>query len=319
MSWKHRIVDLLIAVWLPLPARVLRFLRYRFRYFPLSKAVMIRAGVFPVIDHYHDAFYDPATLRDLRAPRPLPAIDFNLAAQIALLEALPEAPELAALPEAPTGDRGFHLANNMFEHGDAELWYQVIGHFRPRRIIEVGSGHSTKIARLAIDRAALTDPDYRCDHVCIDPFAPDWLDSLGPRVLRQKVEATSLDLFRQLERDDILFIDSSHVIRPQGDVLFQYLHLLPVLAPGVIVHIHDVFSPRDYPDTWLRDRVYFWNEQYLVEAFLSHNTEWEILLAGNMLMHEAYDLLKSRCLHLDRDREPRSLYIRRLSPRVPGA
>jgi hypothetical protein len=312
VSWMIRIVDAAIAFCVPAPAWVARRLRFRLRHFPLTRAAFVRAGVFPVIDHFYDPFYNPDRLKTGRAPRILPAIDFNLACQIALLEAFPAGIEFKCLT-ATDDPRQFHLANGMFEQGDAELWHQVIRHFKPARIFEIGSGHSTKVARLAIAELERTIPNYRCDHVCIDPYAPAWIDDLGARVLRQTVESVPLEMFMQLERSDVLFIDSSHVIRPQGDVLFEYLELLPSLAPGVIVHIHDIFSPRDYPTAWMKDRMYFWNEQYIVEAFMSHNKEREIIMSGNMMMHECFSLMKSKCVHLDSDFEPRSLYIRRTS------
>lgn len=314
MSWLIRIVDMLIAFCVPAPAWVARGLRFRLRHFPRTRAAFVKAGVFPVIDHFHDPFYRPDRLEKSRPARTLSAIDFNLAGQVALLEAFPDGSEFEHLA-APGDPRQFHLANGMFEHGDADLWRQVIGHFKPARIIEIGSGHSTKVARLAITDLEQASPGYRCDHVCIDPYAPAWLEDLGARVLRQPVETVPLEMFRQLERNDILFIDSSHVIRPQGDVLFEYLDVLPSLAPGVIVHIHDVFSPRDYPNSWMTDRMYFWNEQYLVETFMSHNDSWEVLLGGNMMMHERFSLMKSKCAHLDPDHEPRSFYIRRTTAR----
>ena len=97
-----------------------------------------------------------------------------------------------------------------------------------------------------------------------------WLNDVsGIEVLRQRVEQMDKQLFLELEENDILFIDSSHMIRPQGDVLCEYLEILPTLRPGVLVHIHDIFTPRDYPDEWLIDEVKLWNEQYLLEAFLS--------------------------------------------------
>ena len=77
--------------------------------------------------------------------------------------------------------------------------------------------------------------------------------------------------FAKDKKNDILFIDSSHIIRPQGDVLFEYLEILPILNPGVVVHIHDIFSPKDYLDNWIINDHLFWNEQYLLEAFLSFN------------------------------------------------
>lgn len=114
----------------------------------------------------------------------------------------------------------------------------------------------------------------------------DWLDGVsGIEVLCQKIEQMDNQLLLELEKDDILFIDSSHVIRPQGDVLCEYLEILPILKPGVMVHIHDIFTPRDYLDHWLIDEVKLWNEQYLLEAFLSCNSQFEIIAALNFLSY----------------------------------
>src|SRR5690606_29222842 len=99
----------------------------------------------------------------------------------------------------------------------------------------------------------------------------------GVEVLRKKVEDIPLEYFRQLQPNDVLFIDSSHVIRPQGDVLYEFLELLPDLPSGVFVHIHDIFTPFDYPEDWVKDHVRLWNEQYLLEAFLSFNRDFRIV------------------------------------------
>ena len=122
-----------------------------------------------------------------------------------------------------------------------------------------------------------------------------------------------MSFFSQLEDGDILFIDSSHIIRPGGDVLFEFLELLPSLNKGVIVHIHDIFSPRNYPEEWLRDSVKFWNEQYLLEAFLTHNSSWQILAALNYLHCNYYNELKPAAPFITRDRRPGSFYIQKLS------
>jgi hypothetical protein len=95
--------------------------------------------------------------------------------------------------------------------------------------------------------------------------------------------------------------------------LRAYLEILPTLAPGVMVHIHDIFSPRDYPPEWVHDCQYFWNEQYLVEALLTGNPAWEVVLAGNMMFHEERQLLAQCCVQLDPALEPRSLYVRRIA------
>jgi hypothetical protein len=129
---------------------------------------------------------------------------------------------------------------------------------------------------------------------------------------RQKVENVGARFFSELQENDILFIDSSHVIRPQGDVLFEYLELIPILNKGVIVHVHDVFSPRDYLKEILVDKVRFWNEQYLLEAFLSQNNNWKIMGALNYLSHHHYEKLKLVAPFLTPDAEPNSFYIQNI-------
>jgi hypothetical protein len=111
------------------------------------------------------------------------------------------------------------------------------------------------------------DPGYTCEHICIEPYEAQWLEKLDVTTIREPVERLDKSLFRSLEKNDILFIDSSHMIRPQGDVLFEYLEILPILQSGVLIHIHDIFTPKDYLEEWLSQEVRFWNEQYLLEAF----------------------------------------------------
>jgi hypothetical protein len=110
----------------------------------------------------------------------------------------------------------------------------------------------------------------------------------------------------------VLFIDSSHVIRPHGDVLFEYLEVLPTLKPGVLVHVHDIFSPKNYSARWLVQELRLWNEQYLLEAFLTHNDRWEIICSLNYLKHKQYDRLQAVAPMLTPTGEPGSFYMRRL-------
>ncbi len=112
----------------------------------------------------------------------------------------------------------------------------------------------------------------------------------------------------------MLFIDSSHMIRPQGDVVCEYLEILPTLKRGVFVHVHDIFTPRDYPAIWVKDQVRFWNEQYLVEAFLTGNRDFKIVGALNFLKHHHSDEIKRRFPALAAEfdaSEPGSLWIER--------
>jgi len=102
----------------------------------------------------------------------------------------------------------------------------------------------------------------------------------------------------------------THIIRPQGDVLQEYLSIIPSLQKGVYIHIHDIFSPHDYPNEWIKDNVLFWNEQYLLEALLTGNATIEIVAALNLLKHNYYEELHKVCPYLTLEREPGSFYLR---------
>jgi hypothetical protein len=277
---------------------------------PLSKKALLSVGVFPIRDHYYEPLFNPRHLRKpLSDERQLPGIDWNVEGQLEILKSFDFPQELEGIPENFVSETTFHFGNGAYESGDAEYWHDIIRLKKPAKIIEVGSGQSTKMARLAIQANQRENASYHCRHICIEPYEVPWLEKIGVEVLRKKVEDVGVEFFRQLEANDILFIDSSHIIRPQGDVLFEYLELLPTLNRGVIVHIHDIFSPRDYLAGWVVSGVRLWNEQYLLEAFLSFNSTWKILGALNFLQHNHYNLLKEKCPKLTPDREPGSFYM----------
>lgn len=282
------------------------------RRLPASTKALKRMGLFPIRDHYYRPLFNDAHLRrPLSEPRSLPGIDWRHAAQVSLLGKLEFADELRALrlDQRPASDLDFYMRNHFFESGDAEFLYALLRHLRPRRVLEVGSGHSTKIARLALQANARETGDQP-EHVCIEPYEQPWLEKLGVEVVRERVEDVGLGPFARLEASDLLFIDSSHMIRPQGDVLFEFLEVLPQLASGVYVHVHDIFSPRDYPDQWVRRDVRMWNEQYLLEALVSDSDRYEIVAALNYLKHTEYDRLAAVCPYMTEDREPGSFYMR---------
>lgn len=295
-------------------ALVLRKIRFDgISRYPRIRKMLIRLGVFPITSHYYEPAFDLAYLRKpLSEPRALPGIEWNETGQVELLKRLDFREELARIPAVSSDSLEYFYNNNNFGSGDAEFLYGMIRIFKPQRIIEIGSGHSTKLARRAILENVRDDAAYRCRHVCVEPYEMPWLESLGVEVIRQPVETLPVSFFQTLRANDLLFIDSSHMIRPQGDVVFEYLELLPVLAPGVIVHVHDIFSPRDYPASWLIDEVRLWNEQYLLEAFLTHNSDWKILLAANYLKHACYELLAERFPLLTPEKEPGSIYLVRI-------
>jgi glycosyltransferase involved in cell wall biosynthesis len=276
-----------LALALFVPA--LPFLRYaapRRATLPAVRGLLDRAGVTIVANHYHEPTYGAEHIfRDPQAPRGLVGIDWNLDGQRQLLAQFDFAEALRGLEGRRCGGRTFHYSNGYCGPGDAEALYCMIRHFKPRRIVEVGCGQSTIVSHLAIADAMAADKAYSCRQICYEPYENPWLEALGVEVKRELIEKSDLALFKSLSAGDIVFIDSSHALRPMGDVEFEFLHILPNLPKGVIVQVHDIFSPRDYPAQWLNVERRFWNEQYLLEAFLSFNDEFEIICSLNHLMH----------------------------------
>jgi hypothetical protein len=296
-SWLGPVLDPLLAPVSALSARQLKLVRrIGLLGLPRTAAALRRVGIFPVRDHYYEPLIDPKHLRHpLDVPRDLPGIDLRIDAQLALLARLRYADELHAIPVEGGGPGRFAWDNGTYFFTDAQFLYGMIRLHRPRRIYEVGSGNSTLVARLAIAANQGDDPSYTCEHVCIEPYEMPWLEGAGVRVLRQRVEELDPSFFAALAADDLLFVDSSHMIRPQGDVLFEIQRVLPRLAPGVLVHVHDVFTPRDYPAEWIDRRQLFWNEQYLLEAFLACNPRYEVVAALHHLSVEHPTALAEAC------------------------
>lgn len=311
----RRVIDLVASAagWILGP--VLRVLAMQRGKLPRFQEVSDRFGYQLRSTHYYEPAYALADLPTVTVgERDLPGIEWNEAGQLELLARCHFGEELQAFPLDPPGTTSFGYRNRMFEFGDAEMLYNVIRLARPERLIEVGCGSSTLIAQAAIRANQREDPEHRCDHVCIEPYENDWLESLDVAVERERVERVDLDRFSALAAGDIVFIDSSHVIRPYGDVLRLHQEVLPRLAPGVWVHVHDIFTPRDYPEPWLREQRYLWDEQYLVESFLAFNDRFEVVSALNWLHHHHPDELHRACPVLGGhpDHEPSSLWLRRV-------
>lgn len=178
-----------------------------------------------------------------------------------------------ALPQEANGaGDGFYLRNGWFEPVDAEVLYSVVRHYRPQRIVEVGSGFSTRLTRQAIRDGGLSTRI-----TCIDPLPRADIQAYADRHIASRVEAVPVaDIAGQLAENDILFIDSSHKVISGGDVPFLFLEVLPQLRSGVLIHVHDIFLPFEYPETVI-DLRWDWAEQYLVHAFLAYNGAFEIL------------------------------------------
>ena len=173
---------------------------------------------------------------------------------------------------------------------DAALYYSLIRHLAPKRVIEIGSGQSTRIANLAFTRNQAENKQGRL--TCIEPNPERLLDQKQEiELLQQKVEEIPRDYFACLEANDILFIDSTHTVKFGSDVCYEFLEILPTLKPGVWVHVHDIFFPNDYPAEWILERRLAWNEQYLLEAFLSFSNAYSVEIATHWLSLDYPDVV----------------------------
>ena len=278
--------------------------------------VLKRMGVFPLIDHYYEPLFNDQHLKsELSKLRKLPGIKFNEDAQIGLLKQLNYQNEFDHFLKKEidkSSFSSFKINNGSFAPGDSEFLFNFVRHIKPKKIIEVGCGETTKIIQAAIEfNKNENEANNVCSHICIEPYEQPWLENFSNiELIRKKVENIDLKLFHDLKAGDLLFIDSSHMIRPQGDVLFNFLSIIPSLKKDIYVHVHDIFTPHDYPDAWVKDQVRFWNEQYLLEALLTGSDKLEVVAALNLLKRNYFNDLQKVCPYLTLNNEPGSFYFR---------
>jgi predicted O-methyltransferase YrrM len=219
-------------------------------------------------------------------PPQVPGIDLRIEEQCGLLTRL--AAHYSRLPftEHPTEGRRFSYDNTSYTYADAILLGCMLMELKPRRVIEVGSGFSSA-AMLDVNDACL---EGRIDFTFIDPD-PSRLHTLvdgremRARIVPARLQDLPADTFKILEAGDILFIDSSHVSKLGSDVNRVFFEILPGLADGVLVHVHDVLYPFEYLQSWLQ-RGMVWNEQYLLHAFLQYNDRFAIRLFSTLMLNE---------------------------------
>lgn len=180
---------------------------------------------------------------------------------------------------ADANEVGFDFANGFYTSPDAEILYAMVQARRPRRIVELGCGNSTKLIRQAIKDGA-----FACEHVAIDPQPRLEISRLVDVMIQRPIEyADAGARVESLAAGDILFIDTSHEVKPANDVAYIYGRLLDKVRAGVIVHIHDIFLPYEYPRSWVMEVGLKWGEQYLVHAMLMNSANWDVLWPGYYL------------------------------------
>jgi predicted O-methyltransferase YrrM len=246
----------------------------------------------------------------------LVGVDMAEAEQLVLLSTMTGyRDEYAAFGARRAGDgQGFHFGNAFLEAVDAEVLYALVRHLRPRRLIEIGSGYSTLVAAEAARRNAAEGSP--CRITAIEPFPSAMLRAGVPGVELRAVplQSVALSEFEALCQDDILFIDSSHVLKIGGDVQYEFLEILPRLARGVTVHVHDIFLPAEYPKAWVLGEHRFWTEQYLLQAFLAFNAAFKVIWAGHFMHGRHPEKLAAAFPSYDPARAmPGSFWMRRVA------
>lgn len=249
---------------------------------------------YPMRIHFYQPIPDYKFFWDssFSAKRILPGFSINQSKVRETLKKLSGYSDECSWPENKVAGQAYYTQNTNFAFSSAALLHTMIRAHKTKRIVEVGSGFSTMIMLKALEKNWSADFHL----TCIEPYPLKWLREeieIYPcqvELLSIKAQNANLDIYFQLEENDILFIDSSHVSKFGSDVNYLYLQVLPQLAKGTLIHLHDIYTPYDYPKAQFEGRIkFFWNEQYLLEAFLTNNHDFEIILPGYYVQTEFED------------------------------
>jgi predicted O-methyltransferase YrrM len=247
------------------------------------------------------------------APAPLVDVDLRRDEQLKLLRTFAQHYRELPFEEATRSDCRYHFQQNWFCHTDAIILYSFIRHFDPKRIIEIGSGYSSAVMLDTLDRF----PNHNLSVTFVEPY-PDRLKSLidvdaNPRtkLFASTVQDVDREVFESLKPGDLLFVDSSHVMKYGSDLQMILFEILPTLEVGTHVHFHDIFYPFEYPSDWMTIGV-FWNECYLLRAFLAYNAAWQITFFNHYANLEFADYIEEN-MPLCRKNFGGSLYIQRIA------
>ena len=219
-------------------------------------------------------------------PKEIQGINLNEQEQLALFDKFKEYYKEQPFSADKTPHLRFFFDNSAYSYSDGIILHCMIRHLKPKRIIEIGSGYSS---------CAILDTnelffDNGIDCTFIEPY-PQLLQSLikpsdksSIKIIQKKLQDVELDIFRNLEERDILFIDSTHVSKIGSDVNYFFFKILPTIKGGVNIHFHDIFYNFEYPKEWIYEGR-AWNENYLLRAFLQYNPAFEIIYFNSFLEH----------------------------------
>lgn len=278
-----------------------------------------RLGLHVLPVHYYSPIPDTRILR--RKPMlwlremPLHGLELDIDEQKTLAETICPLfrEEYMAFPMERTNDpMQYYLNNPSYGFVSGQMHYCIIRYFKPKRVVEIGAGYSTLVSLAGLRKNA--EEGHNCEFTTIDPYPSSFIEKAMPsnQVVIKRVEDIDLGFFDRLSNNDMLFIDSSHTVRIGGDVNFLILEVLPRLKKGVIVHIHDIQFPYEYFKTYTLEQHMFWQEQYLVQAFLAYNNAFRILWCASYMHYKCSELMTHYFSPYPKSRVPTSLYIQKM-------
>jgi hypothetical protein len=258
-----------------------------------------KQGAYPA-GHYYSPIPDKDEILSYTQTRSLikmdiPGIELNTESQFRLLNEYSHFYKDLPFPDKQTPDCRFYYQNTVYSYSDAVFLYSFLRKHKPKRIIEIGSGFSSAVMLDTIDRCFSNHPEI----ILIEPYTARLKSLLKKgdedkmKILDKKIQDVSLGLFSSLEAGDLLFIDSSHVVKSGSDLQLLMFDILPSLPSGIFIHFHDIFYPFEYPFDWLKKGRY-WNEDYFLRAFLSYNCEWSIYFFNSYVSFAFKDFIHEK-------------------------
>jgi predicted O-methyltransferase YrrM len=262
-----------------------------------------RQGVEPghPVGHYYSPVVDPRAIDIAKLDRPLsPAeleiLGLSLSKMQRFWQENLHIISSSTFPRSATPGRRYYLENPVFSYADALMLRTMLLVYKPRRVIEIGGGFSSAVMLDTADECGL-----QTRFTIVDPY-PDTLRTLllprdtgNVEIIEKPVQDADLGLFSAIEENDILFIDSTHVLKTQSDVCREFFEILPILRKGVLIHLHDIFYPFEYPRSWIFDARYSWNELYGLRLFLMYNKRFETIFFNNMFGRLEEKLVRETC------------------------